>query len=250
MPIWTCPLWLFTEKGSCSSVSDCFHLLNLSWTSHHSSTNKSTPFFWMAAAFPLNLSYFVTSWLLYDLVVVFHVFCCCEQNHNARISISQRVQWSLRKISLSGKRDVPRVLGNNLWGWGMVLLEPLELPRGFILWVCDSNFFGEVITPPPVPAKLAWLLPGWPSKRGCPGWVPALESQLAEGLLDWLASSPELLAQAGVALLSWGSWLHGAALRFTNKQEARPLPPCWGWSPVLITQLAQGEGAAQDSQGS
>ena len=43
---------------------------------------------------------------------------------------------------------------------------------------------------------------GWPSKRGCPGQVPALESQLAEGLLDWLASSPELLAQAGVALLS------------------------------------------------
>lgn len=132
----------------------------------------------------------------------------------------------------------------------MVLLEPLELPRGFILWVCDSNFFGELITPPPVPAKLAWLLPGWPSKHGCRGWVPALESQLAEGLLAWLASSPELLAQAGVALLSWGSWLHGAALRFTNKQEARPLPPCWGWSPVLITQLARGEGAAQDSQGS
>lgn len=30
-----------------------------------------------------------------------------------------------------------------------------------------------------------------------------------------------------------------AALRFTNKQEARPLPPCWGWSPVLIAPLAQ-----------
>lgn len=127
-----------------------------------------------------------------------------------------------------GQKRCAQVLGNNLWGGRMVLLEPFELPRGFILWVCDSNFFGEVITPPPVPAKLAWLLPGWPSKRGCPGQVPALESQLAEGLLDWLASSPELLAQAGVALLSWGSWLHGAALRFTNKQEARPLPPCWG----------------------
>lgn len=51
--------------------------------------------------------------------------------------------------------------------------------------------------------------------------------------------SLELWAQAGLVLLSWGSWLHGAALRFTNKQEARPLPPCWGWSPVLIAQLAQ-----------
>lgn len=58
-------------------------------------------------------------------------------------------------------------------------------------------------------------------------------------LLGWWTGSLGLLAQARVALLSWCSPPHGAALRFTNKQEASPLPACWGRSPVLIAQLAQ-----------
>lgn len=76
------------------------------------------------------------------------------------------------------------------------------------------------------------------------GWSPCT-SQLVEGSLGWRATgSLRLLPQTKVALISWCSWPHDAALRFTNKQEASPLPPCWGWSPRLGAQLAQ------DSQGS
>lgn len=70
------------------------------------------------------------------------------------------------------------------------------------------------------------------------------------GLVDGLPGTLGWGAEP-VARLSWCSWLHdGAALRFTNKQEASPLPPCWGCSPVLIACWPRGEGAAQDPQGS
>lgn len=120
------------------------------------------------------------------------------------------------------------------------MLGPLELPSGFVLRMCGFGLFGEVVTPlPPVRDNLAWLLAGWPSGPWAAlGWSPCI-SQLGEGLLGRQMGSLGLLAQAGVALLGWYSRLHGAALRFINKQEASPLPPCWGWSPVLISQLAQ-----------
>ena len=115
-------------------------------------------------------------------------------------------------------------------------------------WSCPEASYYECVTLTSLGKSLLHLftLPTW---HGCYeashpsvaalGWVSALQSQMVEGLLGWLVGSLELVAQAGVVLLSWGSWLHGAALRFTNKQEARPLPPCCGWSPVLIAQLAQ-----------
>lgn len=97
-----------------------------------------------------------------------------------------------------------------------------------LLWgSCDSTSYlcqaGMAAARLAIQAWLPW--DGVPVSRSC--------------LLGWWIGSLGLLAQARVAVRSWCSPPHGAALRFTNKQEASPLPACWGRSPVLIAQLAQ-----------
>lgn len=83
--------------------------------------------------------------------------------------------------------------------------RPGSCPEALYHECVTLTSLGEVVTPPPVPAKLAWLQAGQPSKHGCPQWVPALESRLVEGLLDQSVGSLELLARAWVALLGgWG----------------------------------------------
>lgn len=98
----------------------------------------------------------------------------------------------------------------------------------------------EVVTSPPVPAKLAWRLPGL--AEHCPG-RPLYVFQWEKGLLGLRMDSLGALGSGWVVLLSWCS-----ALGFTNKQEASPLPPGWAWSLVLIAHK-WGEGVAQDSPG-
>lgn len=97
---------------------------------------------------------------------------------------------------------------------------------------CPEASFCECVTLAPLEKLLLHFLslPRW---HGC----SHAGHQSMAPLPGWRTGSLGLSSEARVVLLNWCSWPQGAALRFTNKQEASPLPPCWGWFPTPIPSL-------------
>lgn len=161
----------------------------ISWTSHHSSTNKSTPLFLMATAFPPVWIYHVFSSRIGFWMTCWWFFVCFAVANETTMKAAPFFKGSnlCTRFSYKAKGLCPGsqeiIFGVGRW----YCLSP---------WSCPEASYYECVTLTSLGKSLLHLftLPTW---RGCyqasPPSVSALESQMVEGLLGWLVGLPGTL---------------------------------------------------------